>query len=157
LSRLRRWRRHRWWRRLMAASTIVSLPPPPMTTTATLTLIALTLALPRTRIGRRDGGRAVTHLIRRRHGCCWWRHLCLHSWNAGAKDDGRGNRRGRQPNIRSWEEVGHHDPISVEQQKQKQKQEQKQNQQQWRQCHRLCACRQLRPCCRRCCLCTSVS
>ncbi len=49
----------------MAAATMVSLPPTPTMTTAILTLIALALALPWTRIGRRGGGRAVMHLIRR--------------------------------------------------------------------------------------------
>jgi hypothetical protein len=40
-------------------------------------------------------------------------------------------------------------------QKQKLKQKQKQKQQQWWQRHRLYACRQLHPCCRRYCLCIS--
>jgi hypothetical protein len=37
----------------------------------------------------------------------------------------------------------------------KKKNKKKQKQQQWRQRHRLCACSQLRPCCRHCCLCVS--
>jgi hypothetical protein len=140
---------------------MASLPPPPTMTTATLTLIALALALPHTRIGRRGGGRAMRHLICCRHGCCLWRHNCLHLWDDGAKGDGCGNRQDRHANIRGREEVGHHNPIGVEQQKQKpnqkqyqkQKQNQQQNQQQWRRRHCLCACRQLRLCCRHCCLC----
>ncbi len=43
--------------------TMASLPPPPTTTTAILALIALALALPWTRIGRRGGGRAMMRLI----------------------------------------------------------------------------------------------
>jgi hypothetical protein len=114
-----------------------------MTMTAILALITLALALSWTRIGRQGGGRTVTRLINCCHGCCHWRHLCLHSRDDGTKDDGRSNRQGRNPNIHGREEVGNHDPIGVEQQKQKQKQKQKQNQQQWRQRHRLYACRLL--------------
>jgi hypothetical protein len=47
----------------MAAAMMASLPPPPMTMTAILTLIALALALPWTRIGRRGGGPIVMRLI----------------------------------------------------------------------------------------------
>jgi hypothetical protein len=139
---------------LMAAATMASLPPPPTTMTATLDLI--TLALPWTRIGQRGGGRTMTRLICCHHGHCCWCHLCLHLLDNGAKDNGRGDRRGHHANIRSHKEVEHHNPIGVEQQKQKQKQtqkqKQKQKQQQCRQCHRLCTCRQLCPCSRRCCL-----
>jgi hypothetical protein len=48
---------------------ITVLPPPPTTTTTTLTLInlALTLALPWTRIGWRGGGCAVMRLISCHH------------------------------------------------------------------------------------------
>jgi hypothetical protein len=142
---------------------MVSLPPAITTMTPILALIALALALSRTRIGQRGGGCTVTHLICRCHGCRHWRHLCLHSRDDGAKDDGCGNRRGRNPNIHGQEGVGHHYPIGVEQQKQKQKQKQKhkhkhkhkQNQQQWWQRHRLYACRQLCPCCHHCYLCIS--
>jgi hypothetical protein len=114
----------------MALAIMASLSPSPPTTTAILTLIALALALalPWTRIGWRGGGRAVMHLIHCCHGCCWWRHLCLHSQDNGTKDDSCGDRQGCNANIHGWEEVGHHDPISVEQQKQKQKQTQKQTQ-----------------------------
>ncbi len=155
LSQPRQWWHRQWWRRLMTAATMASLPPPPMTTTTTLALIALALALPWTRIGRQGGGCAMMRHICRCHGCCPWCHLCLHSRDDSAKDNGRGNRQGRHANTRGLEEVGHHDPIGVEQQKQKQKQKQKQNQnqQQWQQHHCLCACRQLRPCCCHCCLC----
>jgi hypothetical protein len=83
----------------------------------------------------------------------------------GAKDNGCSNRQGRHADIRSWEEVGHHGPIGMEQQKQKHKQKpkpkkthtqkQKQNKLQWRQRHRLCTCRQLRPRSHRCCFCMS--
>jgi hypothetical protein len=50
------------------------------------------LALPWTRIGWRGGGCAVTRLIHCCHGRCHWRHLCLHSRDNGAKDNGHGNR-----------------------------------------------------------------
>jgi hypothetical protein len=86
----------------------------PTTTTAILALIALALALPQTRIGRPGGGHAVTHLIRRCHGRRHWCHLCLHSQDNGTKEDGRGDRQGRNANIHGGEEVGHHDPIGVE-------------------------------------------
>jgi hypothetical protein len=84
----------------------------------TLVLIALTLALPQTRIGQRVRGRTMMHLICCHHGCCHWCHLCLHLREDGAKDDSRGDRRGRHANIWGQKEVGHHDPIGVEQQKQ---------------------------------------
>jgi hypothetical protein len=107
--------------------------------TTILALIALALALPWTRIRWQGGGGVVMHLILHRHGHCCWRHLCLHLRDDGAKDNGCGDRRGRNANIHSWEEVGHQDPIGVEQQKQKQKlkAKQKQNQKQWRQPHHL--------------------
>jgi hypothetical protein len=91
---------------------MVSLPMPPMTMTANLAFIAL--ALPLTRIGLQGGGRTVTRLIRCRHGCCCWCHLCLHSQDDSAKKDGCSNRQGRNTNIHCWEEVGLHDPIGVE-------------------------------------------
>jgi hypothetical protein len=72
--------------------------------------------------GVEGGGRAVTRLIHRCHGRRRWRNLCLHSRDDGAKDNGHGDRRGHRTNNGGREEVGHHDPISVEQQKQKQKQ-----------------------------------
>jgi hypothetical protein len=106
----------------MAAATMAYLPPPPTTTTATLVLITLALALPRTRIGWRVGGRPVMRLIRSHHGRRHWCHLCLHLRDNGAKDVGHGNRRGRHANTRGQEEVRHHNPIGVEQQKPKQKQ-----------------------------------
>jgi hypothetical protein len=134
----------------MAAATMASLPPPPTTMTAILTLIIL--ALPPTRIRQQGGGRTMMLLIRCCHGCCCWRHLCLHSWDGGTKDNGRGDRQGRHANICGREEVEHHDPIGMEQQNQQQKQKQKQNQLPWQQRHCLCACRQLHPCSRRCCL-----
>jgi hypothetical protein len=84
----------------------------PMTMTAILTLI--TLALPRTRIGWWGGGRAVTRLIRCHHSHCCWCHLCLYSQEEGAKEDGRGDRQGRNANIHGREEVGHHNPIGME-------------------------------------------
>ncbi len=55
----------------MAAAVMASLPPPPMTMTAILALIALALALPWTRIGRRGGGRAMMYLIHRCHTNPW--------------------------------------------------------------------------------------
>jgi hypothetical protein len=61
----------------------------------------------------------VTHLICRHHGRPHWCHLCLHSWVDGTKDDGCGDGQGCHTNIHSQEEVGHHEPIGVEQQKQK--------------------------------------
>ncbi len=70
----------------------------------------------------RGGGCAVMCLICCCHSCCHWRHLYLHSWDDGAKDDGPSDRRGRHAHIRGREEVGHHVPIGMEQQKQKQKQ-----------------------------------
>jgi hypothetical protein len=91
-------------------------------TTAILALIALALALPWTRIGQCGEGRAVMHLIYCCHGCCCWRHLCPHSRDDGAKDNGHSKRRCRNANIHGWEEVGHHNLIGVEQQKQKHKQ-----------------------------------
>jgi hypothetical protein len=60
----------------------------------------------------------ICHCHSRRH----WRHLCLHSGDNGAKDNGRSNRRGRHTDIRDQKEVGHHKPIGVEQQKPKPKQ-----------------------------------
>jgi hypothetical protein len=54
------------------------------------------------------------------HGCCCWRHLCLHSQDNDAKDSGCGNRQDRCVDKRGGEEVGHRNPIGVEQQKQKQ-------------------------------------
>jgi hypothetical protein len=137
------------------AATLASLPPPPTTMATTLTLTALALTLPWTRIGQRGGGRAVMHLIHRRHGHRIRLYLCLHLRDDGAKDDCHADRRGRHADIRSREEVEHRNAIGMEQQKQKQKQTQTQNQLQWRQCHHLCACRQLCPCSRRCCLCVS--
>jgi hypothetical protein len=56
----------------------------------------------------------VTRLIRIHHGHRRWCHLCLHSRDDGAKEDGRDDRRGRNADIHSREEVGHHDPIGVE-------------------------------------------
>ena len=54
----------------------------------------LALALPRTRIGRRGGGLVATRFIHRHRGrrC---RLLRLRSWDDGAEEDDRGNRRGR--------------------------------------------------------------
>jgi hypothetical protein len=115
LSQRHQWRRHPLLQLLMVVATMVSLPPPPTTMTATLALIALALALLQTWIGWWDGGCAVTHLILCCHGCCYLRHLCLHLQHDGAKDNGCGNRRGRHANICGQEEVGHHNPISVEQ------------------------------------------
>jgi hypothetical protein len=112
-------RRHQLWRRLMAVATMVSLPSPPTTMTAILSLIPLALALPWTRIGWRGGGHAVTRLIHCCHGRRRRRHLCLHSRDDGAKEDGRGDRQGCNTNIHSREEVGHHDPIGMEQKKKK--------------------------------------
>jgi hypothetical protein len=81
---------------------------------------------------------------------------CLHLRDNGTKDNGCGNRQGCHADICGREEVGHHDPIGMgNKNKNKNKTKQKQNQQQWRQCHRLCACRQLCPCCHCCCLCGS--
>jgi hypothetical protein len=128
---------------------MASLPPPPITTTTALALIGLLAhALPWTRIRWWGEGSAVTCLIDHCQGCHHWRHLCLHSGDNSTKDGSHDDRQGRHVNIHSWEEVGHHDPIGVKQQKQKQKQ----NQQQWRQQHNLCTCRQLCLCCRCCCL-----
>jgi hypothetical protein len=56
-------------------------------------------------------------------------------WHQG---NGRGDRQGHCTDNCGREEVGHHNPINVKQQK-KQKQKQKQNQQHWRQRCRLCA------------------
>jgi hypothetical protein len=112
----------------MAAATMASSPPPLTITAAILALIALialALALPWTRIEQRGGGRAVTRLIHQRHDHHHSCHLCLHSQNDGIKEDGRGNRHSRNTDIHGQEEVGHHNPIGVEQQKQKQKQGQK--------------------------------
>ncbi len=114
LSQRLQWWRCQLWRQLMAAAMMASLPPAIMTMTAILALIALILALSWTRIGRRGGERAVMHLICHCHGRCHWHHLCLHSQDNGAKDNGRGNRRGRNPNIHGQEEVGHHVPIGME-------------------------------------------
>jgi hypothetical protein len=102
----------------MAAPKMASLPPTPTTTTATL-------ALPQTRMGRQGGGHAVTRIICHCHGLCCWRHLCLHLQDNGAKDNGCGDRRGCCVNNRGREEVGHHDPIGMEEQKQQQKQKTK--------------------------------
>jgi hypothetical protein len=96
----------------MAAATMASLLTPPTTMTAILPLIAL--ALPWTRIGRWGGGHAVMRLIRRCHSRRHWCHLRLHSGDNGTKEDGCGNRQGRNANIHGREEVGHHDPIGVE-------------------------------------------
>ncbi len=74
------------------------------------------------------GGHAVTRLICHYHGLPHWRHLCLHSWDDGANDDGRGDEWGHHINICGREEVGHHEPINIDQQKQKQNQNQKQKQ-----------------------------
>jgi hypothetical protein len=93
---------------------------------ATLALITLALTLPWTMIGRWGGGGTMTHLICCRHSRHRWRHLCLHSQDDSTKDNGRSDRQGRHANTRSQEEVGHHDPIGVEQLKQRQKQKQKQ-------------------------------
>jgi hypothetical protein len=65
-------------------------------------------------------GCTLTCLICHRHSHCCWCHLCLRSWSDGAKDNSCGNRQGHHTNILGREEVGHHNPISVEQQKQKQ-------------------------------------
>ncbi len=65
-------------------------------------------------IGRRGGGRAVTRLIRCRHGCHRWCHIYLHSRDDGAKEDDCGNRQGRNTDIHSREDVGHNNPIGVE-------------------------------------------
>ena len=89
----------------------------------TLTLIALTLALPWTRIGWQGGGHAMTHLIHRCHGCPCLHQLCLHLQDNGAKDDGRVNTQGHHANIRNQEEVGQHDPIGVKQKKRKKNQQ----------------------------------
>jgi hypothetical protein len=113
-----RWQCRQLWWWLMASATMVSLPPAITTMTSILTLIALTLALSWTRIGRWGGGRAMMHLICHCHSSCCWCHLCLQSWDNSAKDDGCGNTRGRNPGIHSRAEVGHHDPIGSEQQKQ---------------------------------------
>ncbi len=99
----------------MLVATMASLPLPPTTTIATLTLITLTLALPWTRIGRGGGGHALTHLISFCYSRRQWHHLCLHLQDGGAKDNGRGDRQGNHTNIRGREEVGHHDPIGMEQ------------------------------------------
>jgi hypothetical protein len=60
----------------MAAAMMASLPPPTTVTTKILAIIALALALPWTRKGRRGGGRAKIHLI-----CCLhanpWFHVTL--------------------------------------------------------------------------------
>jgi hypothetical protein len=69
----------------------------------------------------------VTRLIHHCHGHRHWHHLCLHSWDDGTKDYGRGDRRGHHADICGWEEVGHHDPIGVKKQKQKPKQKQNKN------------------------------
>ncbi len=129
--------------RLMVVAIMASLPPPPTTTTATLALVplALALALPQTKIGWWGGGCITMCLILHCRGCCCWCHLCLHSQDHGTKDDGRGNRIGRHANIRGWEEVGHHNPINVEQQKLKLKLKLKLKQQLWRQRQHLCACK----------------
>ncbi len=114
---------------MMTVATMASLLLPPTRTTAILPLIdlalALTLALPWTRIGLQGGGHAMMRLICCHHGHCCWRHLCLCSWNDGAKDDGRGARQGHHANIRSREEVGHHEPIGMAQQKKKKKKKKK--------------------------------
>ncbi len=57
---------------------------------------------------------AVTCFTRRCHGCRHWCHLCLHSRDNGAKEESRSDRRGRNADIHSQEEVGHHNPIGVE-------------------------------------------
>jgi hypothetical protein len=85
------------------------------TTTLALIALALALALPLTRIGRQGGGCAVMHLICCHQGRCCWHHLCLHSWDDGTKDNSHSDRQGQHTNNCSREEVGHHDPISVEQ------------------------------------------
>ncbi len=73
------------------------------------------------------GGCTMTRLILCRHGCCCWHHLCLHLRYDSTKDDGCCNRQGWHANICGREEVGHHNPIGVEQQKQKQKQNKNKN------------------------------
>jgi hypothetical protein len=85
--------------------------------TATLTLIALALALPRTRIEWLGGGHTLTHLIQHHHGCHCWRQPCHYLQDNDAKDGGCGNRRGCHSNICGREEVGHYNPIGMEQQK----------------------------------------
>jgi hypothetical protein len=42
-------------------------------------------------------------------------------WEDGTKDKDRSDRQSLHANIHSREEMGHHDPIDMEQQKQKQK------------------------------------
>jgi hypothetical protein len=97
----------------MAVAAMASLPPDFTTMSAILAVIALALALSWTRIGRRGGGRALTHLICCCHGCYHWCHLSLPSRDNGAKDNSHSNRRGRNPDIHGQEEVGHHDPIGM--------------------------------------------
>jgi hypothetical protein len=100
---------------------MASLPPAIMTMTTIFALIALAFALSWTRIGRWGGGHVVMHLICPCHGCHCWCHLCFHSWDDSAKDNGRSDRQGPNPDIHGREEVGHHDPIGVEQKKKKKK------------------------------------
>jgi hypothetical protein len=101
---------------------MASLPQPAKMTNATCTLIALALTLPWTRIRWQGGGCAVTRLVHYCHGCCHWRHLCLHSWDYGTMDNGCGTRQCRHANIRGREEVGHHDPSAWSNKNKKQKQ-----------------------------------
>jgi hypothetical protein len=93
-------------------ATMASLPMPPKTTTAIFALIAL--ALPWTRIERWGGGRTMTCLFCCCHGDRRWCHLCRHSQDNGAKEDGHGNRQGRNADNHGQEEVGHYDPIGME-------------------------------------------
>jgi hypothetical protein len=109
---------------------MASLPPPSTIKTATLPLIALALVLPQTRIGQFDGGCTMMRLICCCHGCCHWHHLCLNLQDNNAKDNGHSNRQGCHADIRGQKEVGHNNPISMEQQKQKYKHKQKQKQKQ---------------------------
>jgi hypothetical protein len=96
---------------LCCTTTIGSVPlPPPRKTTAILALITLSLALSWMRIKRWGGGLTRMHLICCCHGHRCRRCLCLRLQDDGAKEDGHGNRAGNA-NIRSWEEVGHYNPI----------------------------------------------
>jgi hypothetical protein len=91
----------------MAVVTMVSLPTPPTTTPAILALIALALSLPWTMLRPQGGRCTMTRLICHHQGCCHWCHLCLHSRDAGVKEDGHADRQGQNANIHGWEEVGH--------------------------------------------------
>ncbi len=120
LSQLCQWGCLQQWWQLMVAAMMASLLLPSMTTPTTLTLIAFDLALSQARIKWQGGGLAVTCLINCCHGRCCWPQLCLYSQKDGAKDGGCSNRQSRHANICGWEEVGQHDPIGMEKQKQKQ-------------------------------------